>query len=221
MMPLVSPWSAHSQILRLVGPGHGRRLLDVGAGPGLLASRLARHGWKVMAIDKHPLVWHGRYPFESVVVDLDQWVPEWLMGLGRFDTIVCADVLEHLVHPDKTIGVLRCMLLVEGRIIISLPNIAHWSRRFGLLGGDWTTTERGLLDRTHVHFYTRRTAGELVRRAGLRILHQTATPAPVELRWPRCPKILGRLQAMLARLWPTLFGYQSIFVCERERTHHA
>jgi len=205
-------YSSHGVILQWAGQGFGRRLLDVGSGPGALAFRLGRHEWKVTRIDK---CGYGGSWEPEVLADLDRDRPE---HLGMFDTIVCADILEHLAVPADVLRWLVDLLVIEGRLIVSVPNVAHWSVRLALLIGRWTTTERGILDRTHRHFYTRQAARGLLVSSGFRIVRESATPPPVALVLRGWPKWAEALHARLARAWPTLFGYQSIFLCEHERT---
>ena len=88
----------------------------------------------------------------------------------KFDVIVFADVLEHLVQPKDVLQFfVSNYLKKDGRVIISLPNVAHVLVRLGLLMGNFTYTDAGILDRTHLHLYTLKTARELIVSCGLRI----------------------------------------------------
>lgn len=71
----------------------------------------------------------------------------------KYDVLVFADVLEHLVRPSETLKLVKVLLRPGGRVVFSLPNMAHVSVRLALLGGSFTYTETGLLDKTHLHFY--------------------------------------------------------------------
>jgi len=101
-------------------------------------------------------------------IDLDDY--RSLELREKFDVIIFADVLEHLAQPEDVLQffVSNC-LKEDGRVIISLPNVAHVSVRLGLLLGDFTYTDAGILDRTHLHLYTQKTARELIVSCGLRI----------------------------------------------------
>jgi 2-polyprenyl-3-methyl-5-hydroxy-6-metoxy-1,4-benzoquinol methylase len=71
-----------------------------------------------------------------------------------FDLIICADVLEHLYDPWKILFALRNNLVPDGRILASIPNIQHISIINNLLNGHWTYSKYGLLDATHIRFFT-------------------------------------------------------------------
>jgi 2-polyprenyl-3-methyl-5-hydroxy-6-metoxy-1,4-benzoquinol methylase len=79
-----------------------------------------------------------------------------------FDVILAADVVEHLRDPARALGLLRRYLQPEGRAIVSVPNVAHLSVRIPLLFGQFRYGESGILDETHLHLFTFRTASELV-----------------------------------------------------------
>jgi SAM-dependent methyltransferase len=136
-----------------------------------------------------------------------------------FDVVVCADVLEHLEDPAAVLARVRKWLSPGGLLLVSLPNVANVAVRLSLLAGRFEYAEAGILDRTHLRFFTRRSARRLVEAAGFRIRRLRPTPIPAELAIPllRRPPLRGPARAFFAgtaALWPTLFGYQ--FVIEAE-----
>ena len=94
---------------------------------------------------------------------------------GAYDAIVLADVVEHLRHPEEALRTLVPKLRSGGRIVLSVPNVAHWSVRLGLLRGRFRYEDVGLLDRTHLRFFTRETLLELLDDAGLRLEREELT----------------------------------------------
>jgi len=89
----------------------------------------------------------------------------------KFDVIVMADILEHLINPEKTLDFfIQNYLKENGTAIISLPNIANWRIRLNLLFGRFNYTDSGILDKTHLHLYTYRTAIRLLKTTNLEIL---------------------------------------------------
>ncbi len=88
----------------------------------------------------------------------------------RFDHVVCGDILEHLRDPLRVLAVLKNYLKDDGTLIASVPNIAHASIKANLLCDDFTYTPLGLLDETHIHFFTYQSLAEGLSRVGLRIL---------------------------------------------------
>ncbi len=150
----------------------------------------------------------------------DRWVTapiDSLVDLDRpFDVIVCADVLEHLAEPERVLASVRRWLAPGGLLLVSVPNVANAAIRLSLLAGRFEYSDKGILDRTHLRFFTRRSARRLVEQAGFRVRRIRATPVPAELALP----VLGRfpfrplsraLAAAAARAWPTLFAYQFLF----------
>ena len=134
----------------------------------------------------------------------------------QFDRILLLDVLEHMLHPEELLDEVRPLLRQGGQVIVSVPNVANISVRLLLLLGNFDYTERGILDRTHLHLYTRKTARMLLEGQGFEILEERLTLIPVELafRLPHtnwlmllCNRLLGMLTAVL----PGLFGYQIMF----------
>jgi len=129
-------------------------------------------------------------------------------------------VIEHLRDPEAALARLRPLLGPGGRLVVSTPNIANWAIRLSLLFGRFRYAERGILDRTHLRFFTRRSFGALLATAGLRVERLTATPVPLYQVVP--PRLHGRALAAVhdasaaaARAWPRLLGYQFVALARR------
>jgi SAM-dependent methyltransferase len=140
-----------------------------------------------------------------------------------FEAIIYGDVLEHLSDPTAVLRALDQFLAPGGAVIVSVPNVAHLWVRLSLLVGRFDYADRGILDRTHLRFFTRRTLLELLRSAGLRVDELAVTPVPLPLVVP--PRWHGRvlagvhaLSAGAARAWPGGLAYQFVAVC-RASTH--
>ncbi len=213
------PYSSHAVILSRLGEGRGRRALDVGAADGFLAELLTRQGWQVTALERDPTQAakaRGRC-HEVIIADLDQAAPR-LQGL--FDAIVYGDVLEHLNDPLPVLVALDRTLAADGRVVVSVPNVAHLWVRLSLALGRWDYADRGILDRTHLRFFTKRSFAALLRDAGLSVEELVATPVPLPLILP--PRLHGRaldavhaLSAGAARAWKSGLAYQFVAVCRR------
>jgi SAM-dependent methyltransferase len=216
------PHSSHAVILRCLGEGSGRRALDVGAADGFLAELLTRQGWQVTALERDPeqaAKARGRC-HEVIVADLDEAAPRLTRS---FDAIVYGDVLEHLGDPLPVLVALNRSLAVGGRVVVSVPNVAHLWVRLSLLLGRWDYADRGILDRTHLRFFTRRSFALFLGDAGLEVDELVATPAPLPLVIP--PRFHGAvldavhtLSAGAARVWKSGLAYQLVAVCHRAGT---
>lgn len=213
------PHSSHSVILRWLGAGRGRRLLDVGAADGLLSRGLTEHGWRVTGVERDAAAAAAgsRYCERMIVADLDRGLPD--VG-GPFDAIVYADVLEHLASPAAGLAYVDRDLAPGGDVIVSVPNVAHLWIRLSLLAGRFQYGPRGILDETHLRFFTERSFRRLVAAAKLSVVRQTATPVPlyqvVPVRWHgRLLAALHATSAASARAAPRLLGYQLIVHARR------
>lgn len=175
----IDKYSAYWKIAERIKPRS--IVLDVGCGRGNLGEFLIRtKKCLVYGIDISE-----EYAFEAMsrgyeyvaVLDLDRidrfYVP---FRQESFDYIVYADVLEHLKDPLKVLIALKPLLKEHGSIICSIPNVAVWSVRLKLLLGKWEYEDYGILDRTHLRFFTIRTARKLIEEAGFRIIYEDYTP---------------------------------------------
>jgi len=177
-------------LLRLWGDRKDLDVLDVGCGFATTSQHIARRGNRVTGIESSvEAVTVSRERIDEVIhADLQQLDA---LGNRRFDVIIFADVLEHLAWP---IGVLRGylgLLKDGGSVIVSLPNVGLWSVRLNLLMGRFRYEETGVLDRTHLRFFTRRTAREMIEQAGLQVVRRTYNPGLVRPFVPLAKKLLG------------------------------
>ena len=203
----------------------GARVLDVGAGEGAFAEELHRRGCKVVALEVDPARAEAARSrgLEVAVKNLEN---ADLADLGTFDVIVCADVLEHLTDPAGALQKLKGILAPGGRILASIPNVAHYGVRLRLLAGRFEYTETGILDRTHLRFFTRKTARRLFEEAGFRVTHESITIAPptsgmpgLVARWERLVerKHAGHAVHRAMSVWPGFFGSQIVLEAELAR----
>lgn len=220
-------------LLRLWGRRKGLRVLDVGCGYATTSARIQALGNEVTGIDESAesaTVARARlaHVIEANVLDAD------LAG-EQYDVLIFADILEHLPWPGPVLErYLRC-LAPGGRVIVSVPNVALWSVRLSHLFGRWEYQDTGVLDRTHLRFYTRRTARRLISDAGLNIVRTTYNPGLLRplvplaksmakndkdalLRSPAYRVYLNAvhpLERAIASLWPGMLAFQMIFEAER------
>lgn len=164
---LANPNSSHTQIVELVGPQ--KTVLDVGCATGYLARQLAVRDCEVYGVDNDPEAAERarKYLVELVIADIDQSPLTDHFAPDKFDAVVFGDVLEHLVHPERVLAEAVTLLKEDGCIVVSIPNVAHGSVRLALLQGRWEYTDTGLLDRTHLRFFTRSSVIALLQSAGL------------------------------------------------------
>jgi 2-polyprenyl-3-methyl-5-hydroxy-6-metoxy-1,4-benzoquinol methylase len=195
----------------------GARVLDVGCATGYLAAELVARGCTVVGVEFDPVaaqqaravcreVVVGDVESEAVRADIARAVAD----AGGVDAVICADVLEHLRDPWTVLAWLRTLLDPGGRAVVSVPNIAHWTVRRELLRGRFDYTDFGLLDRTHLRFFTRASATELAHRAGFAVQaeHPAGAPLPLESRVPA----LAKVRDPCVRRCPGLLALQFVLV---------
>lgn len=122
----------------------------------------------------------------------------------KYDVIMFADVLEHLINPELVLKLAKTKLKKKGRIIISLPNVAFILNRIQLLLGRWEYREFGTLDKTHLKFYTVESGRKMVESTGLKV--RKIQPYN---QFGMLPKI-----EPLKKLFPNLLSYQFLIVCD-------
>lgn len=202
----------HLKLLNLVG--HNQRVLEVGPASGYMTKVLLEQlGCNVdcVEIDPAAAALAQAYSRRMVVGSIED--PKTLEVLAdNYEVAIFGDVLEHLVDPAKVVRTVREKLSARGRVIASIPNVAHWTIRLALLRGKFNYTETGLLDETHLRFFTLQTARSLFESAGYKIVGIDFTRGPMPLdqwvhseRWKRW--LIGR--------FPGLFGFQFIIEAEK------
>ena len=198
------PYSSHQLVLdRARG---AQQVLDVGCSAGVLARDLVAQGSVVDGIEYDPSdAKEARTVCREVLVG-DLETMEIALQPGTYDVVLCADIIEHLKDPVAALARLRPLLKPDGRLIVSVPNIANWSMRVTHLLGRWDYQDRGLMDRTHLHFFTQRTIRTTLERAGYRVEQvEVSCPLPVLRREP-----FTRAAHWLALRRKNLLAYQFI-----------
>ena len=152
-----------------------------------------------------------------IQADLDQGLPPEVAEGGPYDIVLAADVLEHVREPERLLDEIRGQLVAHGSLIASVPNFGHWYTRGRTLLGMFEYDQRGILDRGHVRFFTRRGILRRLRAAKFSVVRLEATGLPLEVltngssRPVRAAEVLDRAAVSV---WPTLFGYQFVCLCE-------
>lgn len=208
------PYSSHTLALQMLPEkGEGRYVLDVGCGPGYMSELLAARGYSVIGIEhSEAMPQAASANVKYLEADLDRGLPHLN---HTFDFILCLDVLEHLREPVKLLREIARILSPEGRLVASLPNSGNVYFRLNVLFGRFPAHDRGLFDRTHLHFYTWAGWMELLASGGFRIqcVQPSSVPAGPALKRSEDSGLVVALETVwywLSRLWKKLFAYQFI-----------
>jgi 2-polyprenyl-3-methyl-5-hydroxy-6-metoxy-1,4-benzoquinol methylase len=159
-----------TDLIELVPKG-ARRVLDVGCGVGKTGQMLREKGFEeIFAVEVNPHAAQQAKPYyqEVIIADVEKDVLPF--GRGFFDCILYGDVLEHLVDPWKVLKSHREILKDDGIIICSIPNIRYYKiLRPLILNGRWEYVDLGVLDRTHLRFFTLKTIENMFQETGYEI----------------------------------------------------
>lgn len=169
-------------LLRLWAGRKNLQVLDVGCGFATTSERIQALGNQVTGIEGSPTaVAVAKSRLERVIpMDLqDIENLSQILGGVKFDALIFADVLEHLATPEAVLKSYLPWVRPGGTVLVSLPNVGLWSVRLSHLFGNWNYTDTGVLDRTHLRFFTFNSARSLLRKAGVVLVKTTANPGLV------------------------------------------
>jgi glycosyltransferase involved in cell wall biosynthesis len=202
--------SSHGRISTLLSSKPPSKILDLGCSSGLLAERLRAMGHHVTGVDVAELDGVGERTSAFFKADLNQGIPPEVGS--DFDIVLAADVIEHLSDPASLMDQIRDVLAPDGTVIFCVPNIGHWYPRFRVTLGVFDYDQRGILDATHLRFFTRRSIKRLVEREGFTVRRIEPVGLPLDALGVEGEKsrLLRLVDHLLLSLWPTLFGYQFI-----------
>ena len=225
--------------------GTGLKILDVGCSYGALGEAMTKKGNVVFGLDiSRAAIEKARTRVHfAAVADITRTgslPPE--IAKERFDLVVMGDIVEHVYDPLNVLVSARKLMKDDGRLLLSVPNVANWLNRLQLLLGRWEYAVSGVMDRTHLRFFTLRSVRRLVRAAGYEVVGVSATPyfsraiaVPIRnLLFPgsrdKAPEDPGELmesplymrymryvypvESAIAQCWKQLFAFQFIITAK-------
>jgi SAM-dependent methyltransferase len=191
----------------------GRRLLDCGCGAGNNARVLSPRGWTVTGITISPKEAElaAEHCTKIIVADLEDGLPP-LSDL--YDVVLLSHVLEHLAHPARLLNAIKSRLAPGGTLAVALPNVANWHVRLALLRGRFDYVDTGIMDESHLKFYTLETGKLLLTRNGFDVTLALGDGwLPIGRMRRLIPeRMLPRVDRWVSMLWPGPIAFQNIYL---------
>ena len=207
-------------LLRMLNVENGRfNVLDIGCGCGANAALLVKQGCAVDGITING----AEYETASLICsrvwihDLDSGLPEDIAG--PFDIILLSHVLEHLRAPEKLLLQIHGILDPGGRVAVGLPNIMNWHQRLLFLAGLFEYRDEGIMDKTHLRFFTFASGKRMLENCGYLVRQAGAAGSILPWGRLRCviPETVNRIDRVFCSLWPALFGRQVLYIAQLQR----
>lgn len=196
-----------------ISPSRARRILDIGGGTGAFTVAMAMkcEADFVAVIDISEMAIRGRVDGVDVaeVMDIEKQgeLESFVLRYGPFDLVLCLDVLEHLLDPWAVVEKLHRLLPEDAHVLASIPNVQNYRVVLRSLLGTWHYKDSGIFDRTHLRFFSRRSARMLMTGTGL-ILVETGRTYGAAKR----DRLMSRLSFGLLDPWVTL---QNLFLVKK------
>jgi glycosyltransferase involved in cell wall biosynthesis len=203
--------SSHEVILGLMRGMPASRVLDLGCAGGQFAAHVRAAGHHVTGVDLQEVQGVRDRVDHFVKASIEDGIPGQA-GDG-FDVIIAADVIDQLSQPTRVLRDMCRVLRPGGQVLLSVPNFGHWYPRVRVSTGLFGYDRRGILDQTHLRFFTRATLRRLVRATGFDIVeeHATGLPlGPISESDPSRHRFVRAIDGALVWARPTLFGYQFV-----------
>jgi GT2 family glycosyltransferase/2-polyprenyl-3-methyl-5-hydroxy-6-metoxy-1,4-benzoquinol methylase/tetratricopeptide (TPR) repeat protein len=209
------------ELLALV-PATARKVLDIGCGAGRLGADIkARQAAEVLGIEyeAEPARRAAQRLDRVLTGDVETLEPDF--PPGSFDVVICGDVLEHLRDPARLLRRAWHWLEPDGCLVTSIPNVRHHTVIRGLLAGNWSYEPAGLLDQTHLRFFTRREIEKLLFRAHFTVEETHIIPGPGEAGWEKQSEsgtvAAGRLHltGLPSAEVEEFYAYQYLYRCRK------
>ena len=214
------PSSSHGMLLKYMAQRSAADVIDLGCSDGVLSMQMRSLGHVVTGVDieEHAQVF-GRVD-KFIQANLDAGLPSSLSS--ECDVVVCADVLEHVREPEALLAQIAPLLRPGGAVLASIPNFGHWYPRIRTVLGIFDYDRRGILDRGHVRFFTRRSFERMARTAGYEVYRIGATGLPIDVAdrggkegFSRRLRPIRAVDKLLVKIRPQLFAYQFIYELKR------
>jgi len=200
------------------------RVLELGCSTGYFTEHLLKKGATVVAVDHKAsaIATCRERRIQAFQLDLSSSsdVEAFLAERAPFDSVVAMDLLEHLPQPEQLLRCIHKYMHPRGRLIVTGPNVAYWHVRWKLLRGCWNYAEAGIMDETHLRWFTRVTWRQLLEQNGFQIeidgVAESLFPKEHQLgALLRCGDVIRKIRAFGEMLFPNLVATVFLFCCKK------
>jgi 2-polyprenyl-3-methyl-5-hydroxy-6-metoxy-1,4-benzoquinol methylase len=198
----------------------GSRVLEIGCSTGYFSRVLIRKNCEVIAVDNDPDAVRACEQRGIKAHHCDVGSTEFdniLSTHAPVDYVLAMDVLEHLAAPQLLVSALARGMQQKAKLIVTGPNVAYWHVRWRLLQGRWEYTEVGIMDKTHLRWFTRATWRKLLTENGFCIVTEAVAesmyPKEAQLRSAFGPGVIEATRRVGDRYLPNVFATVFIFEC--------
>lgn len=199
-----NPYGVHMKTLELIDKN--KNVLEIGCSTGQISRRLLKNNCEVIGIEIDEDASKSAKSYCKHVINEDvEKIEDLPYPEKYFDFIVYGDVLEHLKAPEQTLKKFRRYLKDDGFIVVSLPNIANWKFRFRLLLGRFQYQESGILDKTHLRFFTLKSSKDLLNQTGFEVVKLDIVPETLSISDAYLMKLIYQLSWILPNFFATEF----------------
>lgn len=184
---------------------HKKRILDVGCASGYIGETLRRQGNYVVGIDivKKDIAKAKKVLNKAYIFDIETDNTK-ILG-ENYDLIIMVEVMEHLFDPEEAVKRFLPLLKPGGQILLSTPNVVHLYIRLKFLLGIFEYQEETVINKSHIHFFTRPTFIKMIRKLDLEIVKENDV-------------VLPETVGFILKIWPSLFAHQMVAVCRKSDT---
>lgn len=203
---------------------HGCRVLDVGCGTGCISELVVQDCGADLTGIEPDADRAAKAQKRGLNVIQGYLFKNFFKEHGKYDVVLFIDVLEHLSSPGVLLQMVRLGLNPDGYIIVSVPNVAHWSVRWNLLRGIFNYEQYGIMDSTHLRWFTRHSLRKLFERTGYEVVTMDSTLglqlSCYNTDWPfrwMTPSFKRKIAQYMVKRAPGAFTCQHIFVVKAKR----
>jgi len=216
------PFGVHYKTIQSVP--NGSYVLEIGCASGYLTRELQKRGNTIVGVEinKNDAVQAEKYCTKIIIGDIEDENTRNKIGIKKFDVIILVGILEHLKNPELVLRDMSQRLNPNGIVLLSVPNIVFLTNRLHYFLGRFDYTYTGIMDKTHLQFFTKKTFFQLIKTSGLKIIefdysgNFTQLPFYMQTFYPlfKLKKWWRKIEHKLTGFWPQGLAVEFFLICK-------